>query len=139
MARCAKAASVHTPAPAAAKPSRAANPRRVIISHTSGGCYDTAPARVEQCPLRPAYVKSRTRTFATIRSCSKDWSTPPSLRPIPAALAQWYVDHLEFNINFEYDGNYFVKAANGAMLEIIPSEGDRTRRHSRTPASATSP
>jgi catechol 2,3-dioxygenase-like lactoylglutathione lyase family enzyme len=34
------------------------------------------------------------------------------------------VDHLEFKINFTYDGNYFVKAANGTMLEIIPSEGD---------------
>ena len=28
-------------------------------------------------------------------------------------------------INFEYDGNYFVRARNGAMLEIIPSIGDR--------------
>jgi glyoxylase I family protein len=45
--------------------------------------------------------------------------------PNPRALAQWYVDHLEFVINFEYDGNYFVRARNGAMLEIIPSIGDR--------------
>ncbi|MEX2264580.1 MAG: VOC family protein [Bryobacteraceae bacterium] len=44
--------------------------------------------------------------------------------PNPQKLAQWYVDHLEFHINFSYDGNYFVKAANGSMLEIIPSEGD---------------
>jgi hypothetical protein len=44
--------------------------------------------------------------------------------PDPQKLAQWYVDHLEFHINFEYDGNYFVKAANGSMLEIIPSEGE---------------
>ncbi len=43
--------------------------------------------------------------------------------PDPHRLAQWYVDHLEFHINFEYGGNYFVKAANGSMLEIIPSEG----------------
>jgi len=43
--------------------------------------------------------------------------------PDPAKLAQWYVDHLEFRINFNYDGNYFVKASNGSMLEIIPSEG----------------
>lgn len=28
-------------------------------------------------------------------------------------------------INFEYDGNYFVRARNGSMLEIIPSIGDR--------------
>jgi glyoxylase I family protein len=45
--------------------------------------------------------------------------------PNPRALAQWYVDHLEFHINFEYAGNFFVRAANGSMLEIIPSEGER--------------
>jgi glyoxylase I family protein len=45
--------------------------------------------------------------------------------PNPRALAQWYVDHLEFVINFEYDGNYFVRARNGSLLEIIPSIGDR--------------
>ena len=45
--------------------------------------------------------------------------------PNPAKLAQWYVDHLEFHINFSYDGNYFVRASNGSMLEIIPSAGDR--------------
>jgi glyoxylase I family protein len=45
--------------------------------------------------------------------------------PNPGKLAQWYVDHLEFRINYEYAGNYFVRAANGSMLEIIPSEGDR--------------
>ncbi|MCC6862894.1 MAG: VOC family protein [Bryobacterales bacterium] len=44
--------------------------------------------------------------------------------PNPEKLAQWYVDHLEFQINYTYGGNYFVKAANGAMLEIIPSEGE---------------
>ena len=43
--------------------------------------------------------------------------------PDPGKLAHWYVDHLGFIINFTYDGNYFVKAANGTMLEIIPSEG----------------
>ena len=43
--------------------------------------------------------------------------------PDPGKLARWYVDHLGFIINFTYDGNYFVKAANGTMLEIIPSEG----------------
>lgn len=45
--------------------------------------------------------------------------------PNPKRLAQWYVDHLEFKINFEYDGNYFVKASNGSILEIILSEGNR--------------
>ncbi len=51
--------------------------------------------------------------------------------PSPAKLAQWYVDHLGFRINFEYDGNYFVRAANGAMLEIIPSEGERAAQKMR--------
>jgi glyoxylase I family protein len=45
--------------------------------------------------------------------------------PNPKALAEWYAEHLEFRINYEYSGNYFVRAANGSMLEIIPSEGDR--------------
>jgi glyoxylase I family protein len=51
--------------------------------------------------------------------------------PSPAKLAQWYVDHLGFRINFEYDGNFFVRAANGAMLEIIPSEGERAAQKMR--------
>jgi glyoxylase I family protein len=41
--------------------------------------------------------------------------------PEPQKLAQWYVDHLDFHINFTYAGNYFVKAKNGSMLEIIPA------------------
>lgn len=45
--------------------------------------------------------------------------------PDPEKLANWYVDHLEFHINFSYNGNYFVKAKNGSILEIIPSEGSR--------------
>ena len=48
-------------------------------------------------------------------------------------LAQWYADNLEFRINFEYDGNYFVRAANGSMLEIIPSEGPRANQNMRDP------
>jgi glyoxylase I family protein len=51
--------------------------------------------------------------------------------PSPAKLAQWYVDHLGFRINFEYDGNYFVRAQNGSMLEIIPSEGARAEQKMR--------
>ncbi len=43
--------------------------------------------------------------------------------PSPEALANWYVKHLGFHINYSYAGNFFVKAPNGAMLEIIPSEG----------------
>jgi glyoxylase I family protein len=53
--------------------------------------------------------------------------------PNPQKLAQWYVDHLEFHINFTYDGNYFVKASNGTMLEIIPSEGDRAAQKMKDP------
>jgi glyoxylase I family protein len=53
--------------------------------------------------------------------------------PDPRKLAQWYVDHLEFTINYEYAGNYFVKAANGSMLEIIPSQGDRAAQKMKDP------
>ena len=45
--------------------------------------------------------------------------------PNPKALAEWYRDYLEFRINHEYDGNFFVRAQNGTMLEIIPSQGER--------------
>ena len=45
--------------------------------------------------------------------------------PNPEKLAQWYADHLGFRINYRYAGNVFVRAANGTMLEIIPSEGER--------------
>ncbi|MDP9054122.1 MAG: VOC family protein [Acidobacteriota bacterium] len=45
--------------------------------------------------------------------------------PDPERLANWYVDHLGFHINFSYNGNFFVKAPNGSILEIIPAEGPR--------------
>lgn len=51
----------------------------------------------------------------------------------PKTLADWYVATLGFVINFEYDGNYFVKAPNGAMLEIIPAQGDAPETAMRTP------
>jgi glyoxylase I family protein len=41
--------------------------------------------------------------------------------PNPENLAHWYADHLGFHINYSYAGNYFVRAANGAMIEIIPA------------------
>ena len=53
--------------------------------------------------------------------------------PNPEALANWYVNHLEFHINFTYAGHYFVKAKNGTMLEIIPSEGDRPSNKMKDP------
>lgn len=42
--------------------------------------------------------------------------------PNPQALAEWYVENLEFRINHSYAGNFFVRAKNGAMLEIIPAD-----------------
>jgi len=53
--------------------------------------------------------------------------------PDPRKLAQWYVDHLEFTIHYEYAGNFFVRAANGSMLEIIPSEGERAAQKMKDP------
>ncbi len=53
--------------------------------------------------------------------------------PNPQRLAQWYVDQLDFVINHTYDGNYFVKAKNGGMLEIIPSEGARAEQKMKDP------
>jgi glyoxylase I family protein len=46
--------------------------------------------------------------------------------PNPEKLAQWYVDHLGFYINFSYAGNYFVKHANGGVIEIIPASNTLT-------------
>jgi glyoxylase I family protein len=45
--------------------------------------------------------------------------------PNPEKLAHWYVDHLGFHINFSYLGNWFVRAPNGSLIEIIPAEGSR--------------
>jgi glyoxylase I family protein len=53
--------------------------------------------------------------------------------PAPEKLANWYVAHLGFHINYTYAGNYFVKAPNGSMLEIIPSEGERTPQKMKDP------
>jgi glyoxylase I family protein len=53
--------------------------------------------------------------------------------PNPKQLADWYVETLGFRINFEYDGNVFVRAQDGGMIEIIPSQGDRGEPEARTP------
>jgi glyoxylase I family protein len=45
--------------------------------------------------------------------------------PDPQKLAQWYVEHLGFAINYNSGRTFFVKAQNGYMLEIIASEGAR--------------
>jgi glyoxylase I family protein len=53
--------------------------------------------------------------------------------PNPKRLAEWYVANLEFEIAFEYAGNYFVEARNGSLIEIIPSEGERPSTEIRSP------
>jgi catechol 2,3-dioxygenase-like lactoylglutathione lyase family enzyme len=53
--------------------------------------------------------------------------------PNPKRLAEWYATNLEFEITFEYAGNYFVEARNGALIEIIPAEGERPESAVRTP------
>jgi glyoxylase I family protein len=55
--------------------------------------------------------------------------------PDPAKLAQWYVDNLGFWINYKYEGSpiHFVKAPNGSMFEIIPSEGERAPQTLKDP------
>ena len=53
--------------------------------------------------------------------------------PDPRRLADWYVSHLNFRINYEYAGNYFVKAPNGGVIEIIPAEGSPGANSMRTP------
>ena len=53
--------------------------------------------------------------------------------PNPKQLADWYCDYLGFHINFTYDVFFFVKAANGTMLEIIPSEGEKPNAAFKSP------
>lgn len=53
--------------------------------------------------------------------------------PNPKRLADWYVNYLEFEITYEYAGNYFVEAKNGSLIEIIPAEGERPQTGMRTP------
>jgi glyoxylase I family protein len=45
--------------------------------------------------------------------------------PDPEKLAQWYVDHLNFRINYQSNNSRtrFVRAADGTMIEIIESNG----------------
>ncbi len=53
--------------------------------------------------------------------------------PDPKRLAEWYVVNLAFRISYKYDGNYFVKAPNGVIIEIIPAQGERGPNAMRTP------
>ena len=53
--------------------------------------------------------------------------------PDPKRLAEWYVQNLDFHINYTYGGNYFVRASNGTLIEFIPSEGDRAPQQMKDP------
>jgi glyoxylase I family protein len=47
--------------------------------------------------------------------------------PDPRRLAQWYVEHVDFTINYQSTSSstVFVKASDGSMIEIIESKGER--------------
>lgn len=51
----------------------------------------------------------------------------------PEALAAWYVKTLGWRIAHRYGGNVFVRAQDGAMLEMIPSEGPAVETGVKTP------
>jgi glyoxylase I family protein len=51
----------------------------------------------------------------------------------PEALGAWYEQVLNFPIAYRYSGNVFVRAADGSMLELIPSEGDRPEAEMKSP------
>ena len=53
--------------------------------------------------------------------------------PNPGRLAEYYVATLDFEITYEYSGNYFVEAKDGSLIEIIPAEGARPESAMRTP------
>ncbi|MBI1358181.1 MAG: hypothetical protein GC160_27930 [Acidobacteria bacterium] len=53
--------------------------------------------------------------------------------PDPEALGNWYEKVLEFPVVHRYSGNVFVRAADGTMLELIPSAGDALDAGLRTP------
>ncbi len=53
--------------------------------------------------------------------------------PNPRRLAEWYEGTLDFEISYEYAGNYFVESQNGALIEIIPAEGERAASEVRSP------
>jgi glyoxylase I family protein len=53
--------------------------------------------------------------------------------PDPQKLAQWYVDQLDFKINYNSGRTVFVKAPNGYMIEIITAEGERAPQTLKDP------
>ena len=50
-----------------------------------------------------------------------------------AALADWYVDVLGFEIVYRSANAIFVRAANGSMIEIIHAAGERPANEMKTP------
>ena len=56
---------------------------------------------------------------------------PAIASPDPSRLAQWYVEHLDFVVNWRPSGSktVFVKAANGTMIEIIESRNELSAPH----------
>jgi len=53
--------------------------------------------------------------------------------PDPQRLARWYVEQLNFVINYDSGRTVFVKAPDGSMLEIITSEGERAAQGMKNP------
>jgi glyoxylase I family protein len=51
----------------------------------------------------------------------------------PEILGAWYEKILDFSIVYRYSGNVFVRASDGTMLELIPSEGDRVELAMKSP------
>ena len=56
--------------------------------------------------------------------------------PDPLRLALWYVEHLDFVINYQsaHSQTVFVKAADGSMIEIIESAPDTVPAAGMNPA-----
>jgi len=56
--------------------------------------------------------------------------------PDPLRLALWYVEHLDFVINYQpaLSQTVFIKAADGSMIEIIESAPDTTPAAGMNPA-----
>lgn len=51
----------------------------------------------------------------------------------PAALADWYVATLGFEIVYRSANAIFVKAADGSLIEIIAADGERSEATPKTP------
>jgi glyoxylase I family protein len=56
--------------------------------------------------------------------------------PDPLRLALWYVEHLDFVINYQsaHSQTVFIKAADGSMIEIIESAPDTVPAAGMNPA-----